>query len=679
MELKSNTSVIIQARFNATRFKGKVLKKINNKSILEIIVTRLKAAKKIHKIVVAFPNTLSDKKIKNECKKLKISFYQGPEDDVLKRFYLAAKKYKIRNIIRITADCPFVDPKMIDEYVSIFKKKKCDYLSNTITPTYPDGMDVEIFNYKSLKERYNNNYSKYEKEHVTYGIRNLKKYNKQNISLNKNYSKLRLTLDTKEDFKFIDKIFRKFNYNYLISFEEIINFYKKDKKFFHNFDLKQRNSGMYLSKGQKTWIRANEIIPGGTMLFSKNPDLHLPKLWPAYFSKAKGCNIWDLDGKKFSDLHLMGVGTNTLGYSNPRIDRRVIKSISNGNMSTLNSVEEIELSEKLIDIHPWSEMVRFTRSGGEANSVAIRIARAYSGKDKIAVCGYHGWHDWYLSSNLANKNNLDNHLMSNLNVNGVPKNLKNTTFTFEYNNFKNLKKLVDKHDIGIIKLEVERNVPPRNNFLKKIRNLCNQRNIILIFDECTSGFRSNFGGLHLKYDVYPDIAILGKALGNGYAINAVIGKKNIMQAASKSFISSTFWTERVGSTAALETLKIMEEIKSWEIISKIGKKIKKKWNSIAKQHKLDIDIKGIDALANFNFKSKNNNVYKTFISQEMIYKNILASNVIYTSISHQKKLLDRYFDCLNDIFFQISQCENEKESIYNLLKVSTKTKGIRDN
>jgi glutamate-1-semialdehyde aminotransferase/spore coat polysaccharide biosynthesis protein SpsF (cytidylyltransferase family) len=679
MEIKNNTSVIIQARFNANRFKGKVLKRINGKSILEILVTRLKKSKKIDGIIVACPNTPSDKKIINECKKLNIKYFQGPEENVLKRFFLAAKKFKIKNIIRITADCPFVDPMMLDEYVSIFHTEKCDYLSNTITPTYPDGFDIEIFNYKSLKERYFSKNIQHEKEHVTYGIMNLKKYKKHNISLKQDYSKLRLTLDTKEDFIFIDKIFKKFNYDFLISFEKIINFYKKNKFFFKGFNSRLRNIGLILNKGQKTWIRANEIIPGGTMLFSKNPDLHLPKLWPAYFSKAKGCNIWDLEGKKFIDLHLMGVGTNTLGYCNKHVDSKVVKSISNGNMTSLNSIEEIELSEKLIELHPWSEMARFTRSGGEANSVAVRIARAYSGKDNIAICGYHGWHDWYLSSNLSNKNNLNDHLMKSLNVSGVPRKLKNTTYTFEYNNFTSLKNIVDKHEIGVIKLEVERNIPPKNDFLKKIRNLCDKKNIILIFDECTSGFRANFGGLHLKYGVNPDIAVFGKALGNGYAINAIIGKKDIMNASNKTFISSTFWTEKIGSTAALETLRVMEDIKSWEVISKIGVKIKKKWFSIAKEHKLDIKIQGIDALPNFIFLSKNNNAYKTFISQEMIKKNILASNAIYTSISHQTKKLDLYFDTLNDIFFKISKCENESENIYNLLEVPIAITGIRNN
>ena len=176
------------------------------------------------------------------------------------------------------------------------------------------------------------------------------------------------------------------------------------------------------------------------MLFSKNPDLFLPEKWPAYFSKVKGCKIWDLDGKMYYDLSFMGVGTNILGYANNSVDKAVIKSIEKGNMSTLNNKYEVLLAEKLTSIHSWSNMARFTRSGGEANAVAVRIARAATSKKNIAVCGYHGWHDWYLSANIKSKNNLNNHLMKNLPIDGVPKELKDSIFVFEYNNYESFKK-----------------------------------------------------------------------------------------------------------------------------------------------------------------------------------------------------------------------------------------------
>ena len=199
------------------------------------------------------------------------------------------------------------------------------------------------------------------------------------------------------------------------------------------------------------------------MLLSKKAKLYSDN-WPSYFTKAKGIDIWDADNRKFKDLSLMGVGTNILGYSNKYIDNAVIKSLKNGNISSLNSKEEIELAEKLVSLHPWSDQVTFTRSGGEANAVAIRIARATAKKQNVAVCGYHGWHDWYLATNLTQKNSLKNHLMNNLKVLGVPKNLKNTVYSFEYNNIQSLKNIIKKKNIGIVKMEVCRDELPKNNF-----------------------------------------------------------------------------------------------------------------------------------------------------------------------------------------------------------------------
>ena len=319
----------------------------------------------------------------------------------------------------------------------------------------------------------------------------------------------------------------------------------------------------YNNKGIKLYKKAKKIIPGGTMLFSKKPELYSSENWPAYYKKAKGCYVWDLNGKKFLDM-LFLVGTNTLGYSNKHVDNQVIKFIKKSNMSSLSAPEEVQLAKKILRLHPWADQARFTRGGGEANATLIRIARASTKKQNIAFCGYHGWHDWYLSSNLNNKKNLDNHLMSNLKSQGVMKNLKDSCFPFNYNELHNLKKLINKHNIGIIIMEVTRNYNPQNDFLKKIRALCNKKNIILIFDECTSGFRENLGGKHLKFKVNPDLAMFGKAIGNGYAINAIIGKRKYMKNAEKTFISSTFWTERVGSVANFISNKIYGKNKTFK-------------------------------------------------------------------------------------------------------------------
>lgn len=421
-----------------------------------------------------------------------------------------------------------------------------------------------------------------------------------------------------------------------------------------------------IGTGQSLWNRSKGVIPGGNMLLSKRSEMFLPELWPSYFSRAAGCEVWDLDGNKFIDMSIMGIGTNTLGYGHPAVDEAVLNSVKSGNMSTLNCPEEVYLAEKLVEMHPWSDMVKFARSGGEANAVAIRIARAAAGKDNVAICGYHGWHDWYLAANLGDDQNLRGHLLPGLEPKGVPESLKGSVHAFEYNDFDQLQQLVENCDIGVIKMEVIRNSEPHNKFLHRVRDLATKCGIVLIFDECTSGFRETYGGIHKKYDVEPDIVMFGKALGNGYGVTAVVGRRSVMEAAQSTFISSTFWTERIGSVAALKTLDVMADLRSWDVITKIGKTLKDRWQELSDAKGLRIEHFGIPALAGFNFLGKNALAYKTLITQEMLKRGFLASNVVYSCIDHNADIVDQYFEILDGIFDKICDCENGK-NVHKLL------------
>ena len=425
---------------------------------------------------------------------------------------------------------------------------------------------------------------------------------------------------------------------------------------------------MIKNTGQNLYKKAKKIIPGGNHLLSKRPELFLPNNWPSYYSKAKDCYIWDLDNNKYTDMSFMSVGTNSLGYSNNAIDKKVVSAVKNGNMSTLNCPEEVELAEKLINLHNWADMVRFARTGGEANAISIRIARAATGRDKIAVCGYHGWHDWYISANLSSNDSLNNHLLDGLNATGVPKALANTVFPFNYNDIDALKIIIKENpDLAAVKMEVVRSAEPKEGFLEEVRKLCTDNSIVLIFDECTSGFRETFGGVHKKYNVTPDLCMFGKALGNGYAITAVIGKEEIMQSAQDTFISSTFWTERIGPTAGIATLNEMERLNSWEIITSTGQTIKKNWQKLASENGINIEITGMDALATFVIKSDNWLKYKTYITQEMLNKGFITSNVIYSSTKHSEKIVNHYFESLSEVFKKIGQFEKDIDSVDNHL------------
>jgi glutamate-1-semialdehyde 2,1-aminomutase len=650
-----NILAIVQARLGSKRFPKKVLQKLGDKVLIELLLERLAKSKLVNKIIVATTINIEDFELVKFVEDLGYTAYVGSENDVLDRYYQIAKSENPDIIVRITGDCPFVDATIVDEVINELILSNSDYTSNTQPPTFPDGMDVEAFRFDSLEFAWKNAKLTYDREHVTpYFYNNSDLFRISIIKNQKDYSNIRLTVDEKVDLNVLNKIFYELNQNSLFSWHEIIKLLdNKPELFMENNDI-IRNEGANLGSGQKLWKRAKSIIPGGNMLLSKRSEMFLPDFWPSYFSKSKGCSVWDLDGKEYLDMSIMGIGTNTLGYGNDEVDSVVMNVIKSGNMSTLNCPEEVYLAEKLVEIHPWAEMVKFTRSGGEANAVALRIARAASGKDNVAICGYHGWHDWYLAANLESSKELNGHLLPGLEPKGVPQALIDTTFTFNYNDIETLKKLVKEKNIGVIFMEVMRNFEPEDNFLQKVRKLATENNIVLIFDECTSGFRETYGGLHLKYDVKPDIAMFGKALGNGYAINAIIGKREIMEHAQATFISSTFWTERIGPAAAVKTLDVMKKYSSWEVITKIGNEVSKNWKSIANENKLDISISGLPALSSFNFNSTFSLEYKTYVTQEMLKKGILASNAFYACTEHKKEYLDMYFNELNEIFSFIS-------------------------
>jgi glutamate-1-semialdehyde 2,1-aminomutase len=641
----------------STRLPNKVMRKIGNIPMIEILLKRLSNSKLIDQIVLATSIDVRNKTLIEHVKSKGFKCEQGSDADVLERFVETAEKYKADTIVRITGDCPLVDPDLVDICIQKFEEADVDYYSNTIPPTFPDGLDIELVKLSALKKASKETKKISHREHVTSYIKESNKFSKLNYLNNKDLSNLRWTVDDPEDFEVISKIFNHFEPNIYFNWQEVLKLYNKQPQLFAANSQTPRNEGSLMNTGQKLWRRAKKVIPGGNMLLSKRPEMFLPGKWPTYYSKSKGCKVWDLDGNEYVDMSIMGIGTNILGYGHSEVDDAVMKTVQSGNMSTLNCPEEVYLSEKLVEIHKWADMVRFARSGGEANAISIRIARAASGRDKVAVCGYHGWHDWYLSANLNNIKELDGHLLPGLEPNGVPRNLQGTVYPFTYNNYEELENLVKKHDIGVIKMEVQRNSAPDTNFLQNVRKLADQKEIILIFDECTTGFRETFGGIHKKYDVEPDMAMFGKAMGNGYAITAIIGRREIMEAAQSSFISSTFWTERIGPTAGLKTLEIMEREKTWEKITQIGLNIKDRWQKIADLNDIKITQSGIPALASFSIKSKNALAYKTLITQEMLSKGYLAGNSIYVCTEHNSEVIDRYFEILNNVFKLIGECE----------------------
>lgn len=406
------------------------------------------------------------------------------------------------------------------------------------------------------------------------------------------------------------------------------------------------------NKGPELWKKAKTIIPGGSQLLSKRAERFLPDLWPAYYSKAKGCEVWDIDGNHYYDFAQMGVGSCIIGYADEDVDAAVLNAIKNGSMSSLNCPEEVELAEKMISLHPWAEMARFARSSGEACAIAVRIARAASGKSKVAFCGYHGWHDWYLAANLGDSSNLDNQLLPGLDAVGVPRELRETSIPFNYNKLNELQGIIDKYpnEIGVIIMEPERDTPPEPGFLEGVRSIATKIGAVLIFDEVTSGFRMNLGGIHLLRGVNPDIAVFGKALGNGYPISAIIGRRDVMEYAQNTFISSTFWTERIGPTAALATIKKMGDYDVQKHLVEYGDLINKVWAALAQKYGIDIHISGIPPLTHISFKAGEILAVQTLYTQEMLAHGFLLGAAVYSTYAYSDDVINKFREKSDVVF-----------------------------
>ncbi len=431
-------------------------------------------------------------------------------------------------------------------------------------------------------------------------------------------------------------------------------------------------------KSQKMQKRAKQRIPGMTQLLSKRPDQFSLGVWPGYYSKAKGVEVWDLDGNKYTDMSISGIGANVLGYADDDVDNAVREAIKQGSSSSLNCPEEVELADLLCTIHPWAQKVRYARTGGESMAIAVRIARAYAGKEKIAFCGYHGWHDWYLAANLGTENALGEHLLSGLDPRGVPKGLTGTALPFRYNHIEELKNIIAEHgkDLAAIVMEPIRDDEPEKGFFDEVRSLADQAKAVLVIDEISAGFRLNSGGAHLIYGIKPDIAVFSKALGNGYPIAAIIGKAEVMDAVQKTFISSTMWTERIGPTAALATIKKHQALNVGSHLVTIGKRIQAGWNMLAQKHGIKIQAAGIPPLSHFTFSYENALVLKALFVQLMLERGFLASTSFYSMYAHQLSDVDKYLSAADDAFGIIAQSLRTGES-ERLLKGKPSTAGFK--
>jgi glutamate-1-semialdehyde-2,1-aminomutase len=650
MKGKMKIVAIIQARMGSTRLPGKVLMELSGKPLLWHVVNRVSHSKYISQIVIATSTNPKDDEIEKFAKKYNINIFRGSENDCLDRYYKAAKKYKADVVVRITADCPLICPEIIDKVILEYIKGKFDYVTNSIIYTYPDGVDVEVFSFETLKKAWKEAKDPVEREHVTVYIRNSGKFKIKNVVNDKPVDPqgYKWSVDRIEDLEFVKEVYKHlYKDNKIFSYDDIMDLLNRypeikninsnslvDEGYYRSLMESQtiKPKKIKISNSLKLKRKISKLIPGCSQTFSKGPTQFVQGVAPVFLEKGKGSHVWDVDGNEYID-YAMALGPIILGHNYPAVTEAVKEILEKGTTFTLPHRLEGELAEIMCEIIPCAEMVRFGKNGSDATSGAVRVARAYTGRDKIACCGYHGWQDWYIATTTRNK--------------GIPEEVKKLTLTFEYNKIESLEKIFEenKDQIACVIMEPVGVVEPKDNFLQKVKELTHKNGAILIFDEVVTGFRFSLGGAQEYFNVIPDLACFGKAMANGYPISAIVGRREIMKLFEEVFYSFTFGGEIVSIAAAIATI---EELKNKSVIQYIweqGRKLKDGYNVLARELGLEkyTQCIGYPPRTIITFRDENGNedlLLRSLFQQECIKRGILFTGNHNICFSHTNKDID---------------------------------------
>ena len=670
---------IIQARLSSTRLPGKVLMEIKGRPMLWHVIRRVSAVKRIDAIMIATSLKDKDDKLEKFSRENKVKIFRGSEDDCLDRYYKAAKACYADVVVRITADCPLICPEVIDRVISEYLKGNYDYASNTLLYTYPDGCDVEVFSFNALKKAYEKAKDPVAREHVTPYFINSGLFRIKNVENDSpvEVSKYKWSVDRIEDLRFVRKVY---DYLYknsdIFTMQNIIGFVRMHPEISKINSEAVVNEGYYKSilgspkiSARKLKIRNSAIlkkktqslIPDCSQTFSKGPTQFVQGVAPIFIDQGRGSRVWDVDGNEFID-YAMSLGPVILGHNYPRVTEAVKKVLEKGTTFTLPHALEFELAKLLCEIIPCAQMVRFGKNGSDATSGAVRLARAYTSRDKIACCGYHGWQDWYIATTTMNK--------------GIPKEVKKLTLTFEYNKIETLEKIFhgNKGQVACVIMEPVGVEEPKGDFLRKVKDITHKNGAILIFDEVVTGFRISLGGAQEYFKINPDLACFGKAMANGFPISAIVGKRDLMKLFKEVFYSFTFGGEIVSISAAIATIKEIREKKVIPYIWEQGRKIKDGYNVLARGYGLEkytqcIGLYPRTVVTFKNLKNEDDLPLKSLFQQECIKRGILFTGSHNISFSHSNKDVDYTLRVYNSVLKIIKDAVSGNK-IQELLKGS---------
>ncbi len=426
--------------------------------------------------------------------------------------------------------------------------------------------------------------------------------------------------------------------------------------------------------------RAQRCIAGGTHLFGRRAELWAKGISPIFSDRQEGGRFWDVDGNEYIDL-LMGSGAVLLGHAYPPVVEAVRRQAGLGTGLTINHPLEVELAETLIEILPCAEMVRFCKGGGEADMVAIRIARGVTGRDKIAFCGYHGWHDWYLAANLADDGALNAHLMPGISPLGVPKGLAGTAIPFAYNDLGSLRAVLEGNpgEVAAVIMEASRSYQPAPGYLEGVRDLAHRHGALLIFDEVVTGFRLALGGAQEHFGVVPDMATYAKTISNGFALGAVVGRRAVMEPVRDMFISSVYWAEATGLAAGLASVRALREENAPAKVWALGGLFQEGLRRVIAGHRVPAECAGLPVLPFLFFRHPEaavNNLLATLYIQELAKRGVFATTVHYFCAQHTEGDIAHVLDAA-EAAFTVMERALESGDVAGALECPARQSGFR--
>lgn len=643
-------AAIIQARMGSSRFPGKTLADLNGKPMLERLIERVRSSAQVEEVIIATTTEERDDAIERFAKERGIKLVRGSETDVLSRFHLAATRYGVKTVVRVTPDCPLLDPRVMDQVIDGYRSGPYDYFSNTLGRCYPDGLDVEVFSIEALEKAHKEAKLPSEREHVTLYMKNSGKFRLGWMDAPEGLStELKWSVDREEDLSFARAVYQRLEKNGRpFHYEEILQLIREDAQLSGINRSSVVNEGYFrsilkdplippreasLARGRELLERTLAVIPGGSQTFSKGPTQFVQGVAPAFAVRGKGCRFWDADGNEYLDCG-MALGAVILGYADEEVNEAVRGQLEHGTIFTLPHPLEMEVAEILCRLFPRAEMARFGKNGSDVTSGAVRLARAVTGREVIATCGYHGWQDWSIGATTRSR--------------GVPEAVRRMTAPFQYNRIESLERIFAEHPakVAAVIMEPVGVIPPEDGFLQRVKDLCRREGALLIFDEVLTGFRFGLGGAQGHFGVQPDLTCVGKAMANGFPLSAILGPKALLREFEEIFFSFTFGGETLSLAATKATLQKMRRQGVAEQIWRQGQWISDGYNVLARRLGLEKATQcvglGPRTVVQFNGRDEKDSLaLKSLFQQECIRRGVLFTGYHLPSFSHAEPEVDR--------------------------------------